>query len=119
METGGGRIREVERGGGRIREVEREGGSGIERRKRVTISEVIQFHAHYPVHTHTHLLILHNCRQHDNCSTVSLIHHLPEITTSGVHRTLRQDKRLLLLVALEGGGKEGEVEGGRREGRGG
>ena len=47
-----------------------------------------------------YLSVFNDIREHDNHATLPLIHHLPEVTNSGLHRCLGNDEPLALFVAL-------------------
>ena len=60
--------------------------------------------------TASNLSILHQVWQHHNHPTLSLIDHLPEVSTGGVHWSLGNDEPFPLFVALyswEGDGMRG------------
>ena len=48
----------------------------------------------------SYLSILHQVRQHHNHPTLSLIDHLPEVSTGGLHWSLGNNEPFPLLVAL-------------------
>ena len=49
---------------------------------------------------HPHLSCLHQIRQHDNHTTLPVMHHLPKVLGSGLHGALSDDEGSPMLVSL-------------------
>ena len=60
----------------------------------------VEEYKHVHNHSSIHLSTLLEVRGHDNDPTLPVIDHLPEVSAGALHRTLSDDVRILLLVAL-------------------